>query len=317
MHNLIKFTVAALACSASLACASQTNDAWVGSGIASASVDAASLVRDSIASRLNQATLLKRHSGGSVWGDVNGKIHRNDTLLNGHGSKAKTFVANLGADIKTEDLLFGVVYSAGRTDVKTRRTTLELEGDSDFYGVKFYAEQAIGLLRINAAMGWMHQHGHAQRAPGSSSCAVRSDIWSLDLGVATDLVIGNTLITPYLQAQTTLLDPNDWRGGQADHATFYSFPVGVNIRSLFAVGNYTVMPMMDLSVTTNTGDTQARWSANQQSTTTRFISDTVSRASLGLDIKGDKGSCGLTYLYADGDGQDREHAILLRSSYTF
>lgn len=162
-----------LACSASLYCAlapvpsfADTHHAFA--AVTAAQKDAVDLTRDATDARVRETRLFTRHDGGSVWLDLNGAVSESKAMGDDAGYKSLLGALHLGADIKTGTALFGVAYSYGRGDIDTTGLTKNLDGETEFFGVRIYGEKIWGPLGVRGALSWLKAKGGTDTATGES-----------------------------------------------------------------------------------------------------------------------------------------------------
>ena len=175
-----------LACSASLYCAlapvpsfADTHHAFA--AVTAAQKDAVDLTRDATDARVRETRLFTRHDGGSVWLDLNGAVSESKAMGDDAGYKSRLGALHLGADIKTGTALFGVAYSYGRGDIDTTGLTKNLDGETEFFGVRIYGEKIWGPLGVRGALSWLKAKGGTDTATGESHNS-DADIFSAEAG---------------------------------------------------------------------------------------------------------------------------------------
>ena len=175
-----------LACSASLCCAlapvpsfADTHHAFA--AVTAAQKDAVDLTRDATDARVRETRLFTRHDGGSVWLDLNGASSESKAMGDDAGYKSRLGALHLGADIKTGTALFGVAYSYGRGDIDTTGLTKNLDGETEFFGVRIYGEKTWGPLGVRGALSWLKAKGGTDTATGESH-NTDADIFTAEAG---------------------------------------------------------------------------------------------------------------------------------------
>ena len=314
-----------LACSASLCCAlasvpsfADTHHAFA--AVTAAQKDAVDLTRDATDARVRETRLFTRHDGGSVWLDLNGAVSESKAMGDDAGYKSRLGALHLGADIKTGTALFGVAYSYGRGDIDTTGLTKNLDGETEFFGVRIYGEKTWGPLGVRGALSWLKAKGGTDTTTGESH-NTDADIFTAEAGGDFLMTEGVVKVLAHADAKATKINPDNFSDAavsvQPDNALYWEFPVGVTVASEFDAAGFTVKPLADISFVSTAGDRETVTHLQGVTHSMRFADTRCWRMAFGVAAQGKKGSLGLTYRLDLGENDRRNHAVTLDGKYTF
>lgn len=310
---------AALLAAAAFSTAANAADPFVTSGQAALGLSAQNSIRQAIHNHTLGVKTENRADGGKLWLDTDFAQNKTDSLLAGHGYKNRFYMAALGADVKLNDSLFGVVYNWGQGSSQTRGEALQRKGDTDFFGIKIYGLHSFGALSFTGSLGYMRARGNADITPGARR-NTNADYTSADIGAFVTFPITDTVtLQPYANIQATYLHPDGNRSaGDTDRATLLQAPVGLRVASTMKWGQWTLLPSADLSVISSFGDTQlsVRLPAGENSKLD-WTNKTLYRTTIGLVVEHEKGSLGINYSYTGADDGRSNNALRLTGRYVF
>ena len=316
--------LSAIAFAAALAsgCASAASDfdAYSRSGMLTTALDAVNLIQDSVRDKINDTTLAGRANGGALWldqhySDVKSKrLLRDDAHTGGH--RSRTAMTNLGADIKTGNGMFGVVYSYGHSDTDTRNSDITLDGEAHYYGVTIFGLLSAGPINLTGSAGYVRLSGNSDVATGGTT-GIKGNIWKGSVGLNVPFELATIQWMAYADIEGTHITPHNFSGGEPDNALIWQFPIGLKASRDFAVGSFTLRPAADIAVVPMAGDTRQATLINGALRKTRVAPDTLYRAGLGLTLKGQKGEISAKYRYEAGEGGLSSHSGLLSGRYIF
>ncbi|MCF0254620.1 MAG: autotransporter domain-containing protein, partial [Duodenibacillus sp.] len=203
----------------------------------------------------------------------------------------------------------------GQTRAETRGQGDTGDARSHYFSVKVFGLQAFGPVAVHGAAGWMRVAGKGQDLTGGRH--VRADVFTADLGAMATFKAGCAAVTPYAQAQVTLVSPENFTGGRPDDTTAVQWPVGVRAAAELEAGGWKLSPMLDAAVVMNRGSRAMGWKKDGAEHSTRIAERTVMRGKAGITATSGKGALGLTYTYARGTHGSYAHAVTASGVYTF
>lgn len=315
----VSCAAAALLAAAALSAHADDFDSLAQSGALTAGVDVTHLVRSSIDARLLEASVNDRVDGGSLWLDVAGARTRAEKMVNGAGHKATIGTANLGADIKTGDHLFGVVYFYGEGDFDTVKTE-HRDGDATYYGLMIYGEERFGEAALAAKAGWTRMKNGVD-TPTGHVYGMDGNLFTADVSANYRVRTPWLDILPHASVEATFINADNWSdrstSGEPDNAALCQFPVGVTFTTARAVGAYSVRPTLDVTYAAAAGDKKLKSKINGVRTETKYVESGMVKVSAGVAVTGEKGTLGLVYRYEAGAHQLENHAVTLDGKYVF
>ncbi len=295
-------------------------DAYSHSGMLSSALDAVQLIQDSVRDRLNDTTLAARPAGGALWLEQRYSQHKSNRLLRDAsytgGYRSRTGMTNLGADIKTDGGMFGVVYSYGHSDTDTRRADYSLDGEAHYYGISIFGLLEAGPINLTGSAGYVRLSGNSDYVTGGST-GIKGNIWKGSLGLNIPFEVATISMMGYAAAEGTHITPHNYAGGEPDNALIWQFPIGLKASRDFQIGSWTLRPAADLAVVPVAGDDSQTTLINGSLRKTRIAPDALYRAAFGLTLKDEKGEITGEYRYEAGDGGLSAHSGLISGRYIF
>lgn len=264
--------------------------------------------------------------GGGLWLAPVYKNHDSDSFdAQGveYGADIDLTGVALGADFTTASgVRVGAMFNVGSGSADGQGVADAVSNDFDYYGMAVYAGMNIGQFALTADAGFtqvsndMDQNSELGKLTADTDTSAVSVGFKGEYKFATDFVD----ITPHVGVRYTRLDMDSYtvnseRGvlasTDADSASVFSIPFGVTFAKDFAAGDWSVKPVLDLSVTANTGDTDFDTSTTFTGTgfntglSTEVLDDVTYGATLGISAKySDSLSLGLNVNYTGSENAD-------------
>lgn len=296
-------------------------DALAESGLAATTVDVQNLINEAVADRQKDPHYRLRSDGGALWLAASGEHAASEKIIARDGDtagyRARAYAVSLGADIKYQDLLFGVSYNWAHSDTDTRGRDRNLDSEADYYGLTLFASYIpTDTLHLNARAGWMHLRGNSD-LPAGGETSVSGDVWNASVGLSSNISLGEITLTPYADAQASLIIPENFRGGEPDNALLWQFPVGLKIGARYRLSSFTVEPSLDLSLVARAGDKKVTTRINNAFESTRYTESVIYRSALSVKIAGEHAGLLLRYRYSAGEHGRDNHTFTVDGNYLF
>ena len=170
-----------------------------------------------------------------------------------------------GADTVNGNMRFGAVFNIGSGDADGKGNGNGLKDEFDYYGFGIYSAMGFGNFALvgDASMTVISHdvEGHGLKG--------KADTTAVTMGVTGQYSIATPVVdvTPHLGARFIRLNTDSYDLISADGVlattdfdvqNVFSVPLGVTLSQGFVAGGWTLAPSADLSVTFNTGDTEAK-----------------------------------------------------------
>ena len=277
--------------------------------------------------------------GSGLWLSPVYKSHESDSFgADGvsYGVDANLAGLVLGGDFTFEPgIRAGAYFNFGSASVDGQGVGDKVSNDADYFGFGLYAGMTFGQMSLVADAGFTQVSNDIEQTPSAKVSKVTADVDSnaVTLGLRGEykLNLASMDVTPHLGVRYTRLDVDSYDAkadglvvANADFDTMqmFSIPFGVTISKDIAVGDWTVKPVFDLTLTANAGDTEAKLDTTFVGTKTlgltsdAFDSFTYG-ATFGIDAKyGEKFSVGLNTNYVGSSNAD-EFGVMGNVRYMF
>ena len=182
-----------------------------------------------------------------------------------YGSDVDAAGVAFGADTVNGNMRFGAVFNIGSGDAEGKGNGNGLKDEFDYYGFGIYSAMGFGNFALvgDASMTVISHDVEGLGLKG------KADTTAVTMGVTGQYTVATPAVdvTPHLGARFIRLntDSYDLVGAEGVVATtdfdvqnVFSVPLGVTLSKGFVAGGWTLAPSADLTVTFNTGDTEAK-----------------------------------------------------------
>ena len=182
-----------------------------------------------------------------------------------YGSDVDAAGVAFGADTVNGNMRFGAVFNIGSGDAEGKDNGNGLKDEFDYYGFGIYSAMGFGNFALvgDASMTVVSHDVEGLGLKG------KADTTAVTMGVTGQYTVATPAVdvTPHLGARFIRLntDSYDLVGAKGVVATtdfdvqnVFSVPLGVTLSKGFVAGGWTLAPSADLTVTFNTGDTEAK-----------------------------------------------------------
>ena len=182
-----------------------------------------------------------------------------------YGSDVDAAGVAFGADSVNGNMRFGAVFNIGSGDAEGKGNGNGLKDEFDYYGFGIYSAMGFGNFALvgDASMTVV---SHDVQGLGLKG---KADTTAVTMGVTGQYTVATPMVdvTPHLGARFIRLntDSYDLVGADGVVATtdfdvqnVFSVPLGVTLSKGFVTGGWTLAPSADLSITFNSGDTEAK-----------------------------------------------------------
>ena len=182
-----------------------------------------------------------------------------------YGSEVDLAGVAFGTDTVNGNMRFGAVFNIGSGDADGKGNGNGLKDEFDYYGFGIYSAMGFGnfalvgdasLTVISHDVKGFDLHGKA-------------DTKAVTMGLTGQYTFATPVVdvTPHLGARFVRLDTESYDLNSAkgtiattdfDVQNVFSVPVGVTLSKAFVAGGWSLAPNADLTVTFNSGDTEAK-----------------------------------------------------------
>ena len=182
-----------------------------------------------------------------------------------YGSDVDLSGVAFGTDTVNGNMRFGAVFNIGSGDAEGKVNGNGLKDEFDYYGFGIYSAMGFGNFALvgDASMTVISHdvEGHGLKG--------KADTTAVTMGVTGQYTVATPAVdvTPHLGARFIRLNTDSYDLMSADGVlattdfdvqNVFSVPLGVALSKGFVAGGWTLAPSADLSVTFNTGDTEAK-----------------------------------------------------------
>ena len=182
-----------------------------------------------------------------------------------YGSDVDAAGVAFGADTVNGNMRFGAVFNIGSGDAEGKGNGNGLKDEFDYYGFGIYSAMGFGNFALvgDASMTVVSHDVEGLGLKG------KADTTAVTMGVTGQYTVATPAVdvTPHLGARFIRLNTDSYdlisaKGVEAitdfDVQNVFSVPLGVTLSKGFVAGGWTLAPSADLTVTFNTGDTEAK-----------------------------------------------------------
>ena len=182
-----------------------------------------------------------------------------------YGSDVDAAGVAFGADSVNGNMRFGAVFNIGSGDAEGKGNGNGLKDEFDYYGFGIYSAMGFGSFALvgDASMTVV---SHDVQGLGLKG---KADTTAVTMGVTGQYTVATPMVdvTPHLGARFIRLNTDSYDLVSADGVVattdfdvqnVFSVPLGVTLSKGFTTGGWTLAPSADLSITFNSGDTEAK-----------------------------------------------------------
>ena len=182
-----------------------------------------------------------------------------------YGSDVDAAGVAFGADTVNGNMRFGAVFNIGSGDAEGKGNGNGLKDEFDYYGFGIYSAMGFGNFALvgDASMTVISHEVEGLGLRG------KADTTAVTMGLTGQYTVATPVVdvTPHLGARFIRLNTDSYDLKSADGAiattdfdvqNVFSVPLGVTLSKGFVTGGWTLAPSADLTVTFNTGDTEAK-----------------------------------------------------------
>lgn len=231
---------------------------------------------DAVADRLGMASsnsalvYADNAQGGGLWlMPVYRSMDSEDFAAQGvdYGTDIDLYGVALGADFTTDSgVRVGGYFNVGSGDADGQQVASEVSNDFDYYGVGIYAGMTFGQFGLIADMGFTQvSNDLEQNAYYAGKLTADADSSAVTAGLRAEYAfeLAAVDVVPHLGVRYTRLDMDSYdvtgadgvyASTSSDSMSVFSIPFGVSVSTDIEAGNWSVKPVLDLTLTANTGD---------------------------------------------------------------
>ena len=182
-----------------------------------------------------------------------------------YGSDVDLGGVAFGADTVNGNMRFGAVFNIGSGDSEGKGQGNGLKDEFDYYGFGIYSAMGFGNFALvgDASMTVISHEVEGLGLRG------KADTTAVTMGLTGQYTVATPVVdvTPHLGARFIRLNTDSYDLKSADGAiattdfdvqNVFSVPLGVTLSKGFTTGGWTLAPSADLTITFNTGDTEAK-----------------------------------------------------------
>ena len=182
-----------------------------------------------------------------------------------YGSDVDLSGVAFGTDTVNGNMRFGAVFNIGSGDAEGKVNGNGLKDEFDYYGFGIYSAMGFGNFALvgDASMTVISHDVEGHGLNGEA------DTTAVTMGLTGQYTVATPAVdvTPHLGARFIRLNTDSYDLMSADGVlattdfdvqNVFSVPLGVTLSKGFVAGGWTLAPSADLSVTFNTGDTEAK-----------------------------------------------------------
>ncbi|MGN8851613.1 beta strand repeat-containing protein [Anaerobiospirillum succiniciproducens] len=182
-----------------------------------------------------------------------------------YGSDVDAAGVAFGADTVNGNMRFGAVFNIGSGDAEGKGNGNGLKDEFDYYGFGIYSAMGFGNFALvgDASMTVVSHDVEGFGLRG------KADTTAVTMGITGQYSIATPVVdvTPHLGARFIRLNTDSYDLISADGVlattdfdvqNVFSVPLGVTLSKAFVAGGWSLAPSADLTLTFNTGDTEAK-----------------------------------------------------------
>ena len=294
----------------------EVSRAAVTAGVQNTSLRIADAASNTVLDHLSFAgnTASVHSNGADFWATpMYGNLYTNGMIANGSSVRSQFGGLALGADVEAGQFRFGAALNGGGGQSESKGGVASTQNDYNFGGLNLYAGWTSGALNIFGSVGYgFGNHDVEMGLAGVNTAKADIDTSALTADLRAEYQINTQYvdILPHVGVRYTALqtDAYDLKVGghvlnsvQSDTQNIVQFPVGVTLSKNVAFSDWTVKPMLDVSVIPAVGDKEANtkvkfsgldaWS----SMNSRVMDSTSWAGTVGIQAEKGKFSLGLNY----------------------
>lgn len=295
----------------------------VESGAFSTAVDVNDQVMGALTRRTSLANLnvSRAQSGFTPWVDVIGSTNEAKGLYGSAGYEADIYGAVLGFDYTAScGGVLGLAFNIGTADANSVDSDVKSDSDTDFYGVSLYAAKQMGLVNVQAALGYQQTSNDLSTSGslGQWKESLDADLFTFGLGAEYLAKAGAVNVVPHAGIRWTRIEMDDSKfGADYDTMNLFQMPIGVAFSGEFETAGVKLAPMFDLSVVPTFGDKDATANFVEQTIDTRVVDSNPVRATLGLNGQIEAWTFGVNYGLSAGSDERLNNSFNVNARYTF
>ena len=182
-----------------------------------------------------------------------------------YGSEVDAAGVAFGADTVNGNMRFGAVFNIGSGDAEGKGNGNGLKDEFDYYGFGIYSAMGFGNFALvgDASMTVVSHDVEGLGLRG------KADTTAVTMGITGQYTVATPVVdvTPHLGARFIRLNTDSYdlisaNGVEGttdfDVQNVFSVPLGVTLSKAFVAGGWSLAPSADLTVTFNSGDTEAK-----------------------------------------------------------
>ncbi|WP_027939957.1 autotransporter outer membrane beta-barrel domain-containing protein [Anaerobiospirillum succiniciproducens] len=182
-----------------------------------------------------------------------------------YGSDVDAAGVAFGADTVNGNMRFGAVFNIGSGDAEGKGNGNGLKDEFDYYGFGIYSAMGFGNFALvgDASMTVVSHDVEGFGLRG------KADTTAVTMGITGQYSIATPVVdvTPHLGARFIRLNTDSYDLISADGLlattdfdvqNVFSVPLGVTLSKAFVAGGWSLAPSADLTLTFNSGDTEAK-----------------------------------------------------------
>ena len=182
-----------------------------------------------------------------------------------YGSDVDAAGVAFGADTVNGNMRFGAVFNIGSGDAEGKGNGNGLKDEFDYYGFGIYSAMGFGNFALvgDASMTVVSHDVEGFGLRG------KADTTAVTMGITGQYTVATPMVdvTPHLGARFIRLNTDSYDLISADGVlattdfdvqNVFSVPLGVTLSKAFVAGGWSLAPSADLTVTFNSGDTEAK-----------------------------------------------------------
>lgn len=217
-----------------------------------------------------------------------------------YGADVDLTGVTFGADTVNGNMRFGAAFNIGSGDADGKGQGNGLKDEFDYYGVGIYSVMGFGSLAVVGDASFNVISHEVKGYSGSKDfgdVSAKADTTAVTLGLTGQYTIATEFadITPHAGMRFTRLDTESYEMKTAkgsigktdfDVQNVFSIPVGVGVSKAFNMGDWTLAPNADLTLTFNTGDTEVNSSVRFDGVKVNTVLDTevLDKVTYGLNL---------------------------------
>ena len=182
-----------------------------------------------------------------------------------YGSDVDAAGVAFGADTVNGNMRFGAVFNIGSGDAEGKGNGNGLKDEFDYYGFGIYSAMGFGNFALvgDASMTVVSHDVEGFGLRG------KADTTAVTMGITGQYTVATPMVdvTPHLGARFIRLNTDSYDLISADGVlattdfdvqNVFSVPLGVTLSKAFVAGGWSLAPSADLTLTFNSGDTEAK-----------------------------------------------------------